>query len=74
MSEWFYLRLAEVPEGTASWLAPDVAGPHSVHSGTLAAAAAAAAGARLCVLVPATEVLAPKWKYRRAPARHGFFR
>jgi general secretion pathway protein L len=55
MAEWFYLRLADAPDGAVSWLEPAAGG--AVHAGTLAQAANAAIGHRVCVLVPAADVL-----------------
>jgi general secretion pathway protein L len=57
MAEWFYLRLAEAPQGPVSWLEAGAASSGAVHSGTLAQAGAAATGHRVCVLVPAADVL-----------------
>src|SRR5215469_4442008 len=59
MAEWLLLRLARGPEQRVSWMAADVAGqPVSApQSGTLAQAASAAAGRRLIVVAPSSDVL-----------------
>jgi general secretion pathway protein L len=57
MAEWLYLRLPEAPQGPLSWLEAGAATAGAVHSGTLAQAADAASGLRVCVLVPAADVL-----------------
>jgi general secretion pathway protein L len=59
VADWLLLRLPRAPGGPASWL---IAGPGgaplaATGSGSLADAAAAAAGRRLCVLVPGSDVL-----------------
>jgi general secretion pathway protein L len=59
MAEWLLLRLPRVADAPASWLACDshglsLSGP---QSGTLAEAAQAAAGRRVCVLASAADIL-----------------
>lgn len=59
MADWLLLRLPRAPGETASWLiaAADGAPLAAPASGPLAAAAPAAAGRRVCVLVPGADVL-----------------
>ncbi|HYL01864.1 MAG TPA: type II secretion system protein GspL [Steroidobacteraceae bacterium] len=59
MADWLLLRLPRSPGESASWLiaAADGAPLAAPDSGPLAAAAPAAAGRRVCVLVPGADVL-----------------
>jgi general secretion pathway protein L len=59
VADWLLLRLPRAGGESASWLIADPFGAPlaAVESGPLAAAAPAAAGRRVCVLVPATDVL-----------------
>jgi general secretion pathway protein L len=59
MAEWLILRVPRATDAAASWLVADGAGRPlaAVQSGALESAAAAAAGRRVAVLVPAAEVL-----------------
>jgi general secretion pathway protein L len=57
MAEWLYLRLADAPAGAVSWLEAGAVDAGAVRSGTLSQAASAALGHRVCVLVPAADVL-----------------
>ena len=74
MADWLVLRLARSNDGEASWLLADGDGRplSAVQSGTLAAAAAAALGRRVAVLVPASDALRttvelPQTSAARAP-------
>jgi general secretion pathway protein L len=70
MADWLLLRLPRTPGENASWLiaGADGAPLASPESGPLAQAAAAAAGRRVCVLVPGTDVLLTE---PEVPARSG---
>ena len=59
MADWLLLRLPRTPEEPATWLVASAGGAPlaATHSGPLADAAGAAAGRRLCALVPGTDVL-----------------
>jgi general secretion pathway protein L len=59
MADWLLLRLPRTPEEPATWLIASAAGAPlaATQSGPLSAAAAAAAGRRVCALVPGTDVL-----------------
>ncbi len=59
MADWLLLRLPRMPEEPATWLVASAAGAPlaATQSGTLAAAAPAAAGRRVCAVVPGTDVL-----------------
>jgi len=59
MADWLLLRLPRAPEGLASWLVADARGAPAglAQAGPLTLAAARAAGRRVCVLVPGTDVL-----------------
>ena len=59
MADWLLLRLPRAPEQSATWLIVDPRGaPTSPpQGGPLTLAAARAAGRRLAVLVPGTDVL-----------------
>jgi len=59
MADWLLLRLPRTPEEPATWLVASAAGAPlaATQSGPLSAAAAAAAGRRVCALVPGTDVL-----------------
>jgi len=59
MADWLLLRLPRVPDQPATWLVVDARGAASgpPQSGPLSLAAARAAGRRICVLVPGTDVL-----------------
>lgn len=59
MADWLLLRLPRAPEQPASWLIVDSRGAPSgpPQTGPLSVAAARAAGRRICVLVPGTDVL-----------------
>src|SRR5512137_658002 len=59
MADWLLLRLPRTPEEPATWLIASAGGAPlaATQSGPLADAAAAAAGRRLCVLVPGSDVL-----------------
>jgi general secretion pathway protein L len=58
MADWLLIRIANDP-GRVDWLVADAAGRvvEAVRSGPLSAAAQHAAGRRICVLVPASDVL-----------------
>ena len=58
MADWLLLRLPRTPEGPAAWLIASPAGAPltATQSGPLAAAAAATATRRVCVVVPGTDV------------------
>src|SRR3981081_4010980 len=64
MADWLLLRLPRTPEEPATWLVADArgapAGPAQAGpapAGPVTRAAARAAGRRVCVLVPGTDVL-----------------
>lgn len=59
MADWLLIRLARVPGGNASWLIADSRGAAAgaPQEGPLSLAAPRAAGRRVCVLVPGTDVL-----------------
>ena len=59
MADWLLLRLPRTPEEPATWLIASAGGAPlaATQSGPLADAAAAAAGRRLCALVPGSDVL-----------------
>jgi general secretion pathway protein L len=59
MADWLLIRLARVPDGNASWLIANARGaPVGVpQEGPLSLAAPRAAGRRVCLLVPGTDVL-----------------
>lgn len=74
MADWLVVRLARSNDGEASWLLADSDGRalSAVQSGALSAAAAAALGRRVAVLVPASEALCttvelPQTSAARAP-------
>jgi general secretion pathway protein L len=59
MAEWLLLRFPRSPEQAPSWLVVDARGnpTGAPQSGPLSVAAPRAAGRRICVLVPGTDVL-----------------
>jgi general secretion pathway protein L len=59
MADWLLLRLPRTPEEPAAWLIASAAGAPlaATQSGPIADAAPAAAGRRVCALVPGTDVL-----------------
>ncbi|HEY0766719.1 MAG TPA: type II secretion system protein GspL [Steroidobacteraceae bacterium] len=59
MAEWLLLRIPRTPEEPATWLVVDARGAPAgpPQSGPLTLAAPRAAGRRVCVLVPGTDVL-----------------
>lgn len=59
MADWLLIRLARVPGGNASWLIADSRGAQvgPPQEGPLSFAAPRAAGRRVCLLVPGTDVL-----------------
>jgi general secretion pathway protein L len=59
MADWLLLRLPRTPEEPATWLVADARGAPAgpAQAGPLTLAAARAAGRRVCVLVPGTDVL-----------------
>lgn len=59
MADWLLLRLPHTPENPASWLVASASGAPltAAQSGPVSQAAAAAAGRRVCVLVPGSDVL-----------------
>ena len=59
MADWLLLRLPRTPEEPATWLIASTGGAPlaATQSGPLTDAAAAAAGRRLCALVPGSDVL-----------------
>ena len=59
MADWLLLRLPDAPQAPATWLIVSAAGAPlaATQSGPLEAAAAAAAGRRVCALVPGSDVL-----------------
>lgn len=59
MADWLLIRLPRTPEQSASWLVVDPRGNPvgPPQSGPLSLAAPRAAGRRVCVLVPGTDVL-----------------
>jgi general secretion pathway protein L len=59
VAEWLLLRLAHTPGRDAAWLIADASGSPvgAAQRGALSGAAPAAAGRRVCVLVPGTDVL-----------------
>jgi general secretion pathway protein L len=59
MADWLLLRLPRTPEEPATWLIASAAGAPlaATQCGALAAAASAAAGRRVCAVVPGTDVL-----------------
>jgi general secretion pathway protein L len=59
LADWLLLRMPSRAGASSSWLLADAHGmsQSAVENGTLAQAAAVAGGRRVCVLVPATEVL-----------------
>src|SRR5438477_641047 len=59
MADWLLLRLPSVPDEPASWLVVDARGTPvgPPHSGPLTAAVTRAAGRRVWVIVPGTDVL-----------------
>jgi general secretion pathway protein L len=70
MAEWLIVRMPRAADAAASWLVADDGGRPlaAVQNGPLAAAATAAAGRRVAVLVPAAEVLCLE---AELPARAG---
>src|ERR1700730_15788832 len=59
MADWLLLRLPPTPEDPATWLGAGARGAAAgpAQAGPLTLAAARAAGRRVCVLVPGTDVL-----------------
>jgi len=59
MADWLLLRLPRAPQEPATWLVASAGGAPlaATHSGPLADAAEAAAGRRVCALVPGSDVL-----------------
>jgi general secretion pathway protein L len=59
MADWLLLRLPRTPQEPAAWLVASAAGAPlaATQSGPLEAAVPAAAGRRLCALVPGSDVL-----------------
>ncbi|HXZ59670.1 MAG TPA: type II secretion system protein GspL [Steroidobacteraceae bacterium] len=59
MADWLLLRLPRTPREPATWLIASAAGAPlaATQTGPLEAAAAAAAGRRVCALVPGSDVL-----------------
>lgn len=59
MAQWFLLKIAREPERDATWMAADETGRvvTPAQSGPLAQGTSLAAGRRVCVLVPAADVL-----------------
>jgi general secretion pathway protein L len=59
MADWLLLRLPRTPQEPATWLVASAGGTPlaATQSGPLAAAAPAAAGRRMCALVPGSDVL-----------------
>lgn len=59
MADWLLLRLPRMPQEPATWLIASAAGAPlgATQSGPLAAAVPAAAGRRVCALVPGSDVL-----------------
>jgi general secretion pathway protein L len=59
MADWLLIRLARVPDGNASWLIANARGAQVgvPQEGPLSLAAPRAAGRRVCLLVPGTDVL-----------------
>jgi general secretion pathway protein L len=59
MADWLLLRLPRTPDQAATWLVVDARGVAQgpPQSGPLSLAAPRAAGRRICVLVPGTDVL-----------------
>lgn len=59
MADWLLLRLPRTPEEPATWLIASAGGAPlaATQSGPLAAAAAVAAGRRVCAVVPGSDVL-----------------
>ena len=59
MADWLLLRLPRTPQEPATWLIASAAGAPlaATQSGPLEAAVGAAAGRRVCVLVPGSDVL-----------------
>lgn len=59
MADWLLLRLPRTPEEPATWLIASAGGAPlaATQSGPLPAAAAAAAGRRVCAVVPGSDVL-----------------
>src|SRR5579864_4445143 len=59
MADWLLLRLSRTAEQAATWLVVDPRGNPSgpPQTGPLSLAAPRAAGRRICVLVPGTDVL-----------------
>src|ERR1700742_4448202 len=58
MADWLLLRLPRLPEQPATWVVVDSRGnPGPPQSGPLSLAAPRAAGRRVCVLVPGSDVL-----------------
>jgi general secretion pathway protein L len=59
MADWLLLRLPRTPQEPATWLIASAAGAPlaPTQGGPLEAAAGAAAGRRVCVLVPGSDVL-----------------
>src|ERR1700756_3796260 len=62
MADWLLLRLPRTPEEPATWLIASAGGAPlaATQRGTLADAAAAAGGRRVCALVPGSDVLLAK--------------
>ena len=59
MADWLLLRLPRTPQEPATWLTASAGGAPlgATESGPLTAAVAAAAGRRVCALVPGSDVL-----------------
>jgi len=70
MADWLLIRLAHEADGLAAFLVADAAGRimTAPQKGTLAQAAAHAAGRRVCVLVPGADVVLTE---AEVPARAG---
>ncbi|HWZ62896.1 MAG TPA: type II secretion system protein GspL [Steroidobacteraceae bacterium] len=70
MADWLLLRLPRAPQGDASWLVASASGAPltATQSGPLSQAAPAAAGRRVCALLPGNDVLLAE---PEVPARSG---
>jgi general secretion pathway protein L len=70
MADWLLLRLPRAPQGDASWLVASASGAPltATQSGPLIQAVAAAAGRRVCALLPGNDVLLAE---PDVPARSG---
>jgi general secretion pathway protein L len=70
MADWLLLRLPRAPQADASWLVASASGAPltATQSGPLSQAAPAAAGRRVCALLPGNDVLLAE---PEVPARSG---